>query len=429
MNFPGGATGTRAALPIVRRVVETSTLIAAAVAAVALTIATVVAVRARRLAAAIDDARSRIGGSPPRRRWHRIDALDRALRSLEKSSGQAQRERSQLAGALQAASVGIVVTDDHGVAVFANQGASSLLGARQGEAVTEARLREAIEQAVLGRTSIQEELELYTPVRRVLEITAIPLDFGVESVGAVAYIEDVTETRRVDAMRRDFIANVSHELKTPLSALAVLAETIADSLDDPEITARLARRLEGEANRLSTLVEDTLDLSQAEALASHDEPVTVAALVGSVEDAVRPTAADRGVTLVVETPPPAARVSGDRRQLRSMLVNLLDNAVKYSEPTEARPHPSVTLRSTIDGGSVVFEVVDQGIGIPEAHLDRIFERFYRVDRARSRATGGTGLGLSIVRHVAINHGGTVDVASTLGEGSTFTVRLPLWSPG
>lgn len=419
----------RRLLPIVRRVVETSTLIAVAVAVAALAAVGVFFTRNRTLARTIDDARARIGGSAPARSWQRTHALDEALRALERSSSQAQRERSQLAGALQAAGIGIVITDDHGVPVFANQTADELLGARQGEAIAEVRLREAIEQAVLERSSMATELELYTPVRRVLEITAIPLDFGIESVGAVAYIDNVTEHRRVDAMRRDFIANVSHELKTPLSALAVLAETIGDNLDDPDVARRLAARLGGEANRLSNLVEDILDLSQAEALSSHDEPVPATALVRSVEEVMRPAAVERGVELVVEQAPPSAKVSGDQRQLRSMLVNLVDNAIKYTEPKKGSTPPTVTLRTSIDDGYVVFAVIDQGIGIPEGHVDRVFERFYRVDRARSRATGGTGLGLSIVRHVAVNHHGSVAVDTTLGEGSTFTVRLPLWHSG
>lgn len=407
---------------------ETSTLIAVAAAVAGLTAAGVFFVRARTLSRTVDDARARIGGSAPARTWHRTQALDEALRALERSSTQAQRERSQLAGALQAASIGIIVTDDHGVAVFANQAADQLLGARQGEAVAEVRLREAIEEAVLERSSVATEVELYTPVRRVLEIIAIPLDFGVESVGAVVYVDDVTERRRVDAIRTDFISNVSHELKTPLSALAVLAETIGDNLDDPKVAGRLASRLGDEANRLSTLVDDILDLSQAEALASHDEPVQADALVRSVEDLTRPTATDRGVELVVESAPPAARISGDQRQLRSMLVNLVDNAIKYTEPTKGDPPPTVTLRTAIVDDTVVFEVQDEGIGIPDGHVDRVFERFYRVDRARSRSTGGTGLGLSIVRHVALNHDGAVAVESTLGEGSTFTITLPLWRP-
>ena len=355
-----------------------------------------------------------------------MGALDEALRSLERSSGQAQRERSQLAGALQAATIGIVVTDDHGVAVFSNHAAAELLGTQQGEEVAAEQLREAVDQAILGRASVTAEVELFSPTRQILEVVAIPLDFGVESVGAVAYILDVTENRRVDVVRRDFVANVSHELKTPLSALAVLSQTIGDSLDDPAVAAKMAGRLGDEANRLSSLVDDILDLSQAEALSSVAEPVQATALVASVEEATQSIAAKHGVTVVVEPAPPAARVSGDQRQLRSMLVNVVDNAIKHSESAGSGDPPVVTLKTSIRDDRVIFEVSDQGIGIPDEHLDRIFERFYRVDRARSRRMGGTGLGLSIARRVATNHAGMIEATSTTGEGSTFTISLPLW---
>ena len=407
--------------------VDTITVITIAIAVAASGIAYFFFSRARMLAVTVDDARARIGGSPPKRSWRRAEALDETLQTLERSTSQAQRERSQLAGALQAAGEGIVITDDHGVAVFANHAADQFLGARGGEEVAEPRLRDAIEEAILNRSSVSTEVELFTPVRRILEIGAFPLDFGVESVGAVAYIRDVTEQRRVDAIRRDFISNVGHELKTPLSALAVLAETIAGDLEGAKGTERMARRLTAEANRLSGLVEDILDLSQAEALASRDHPVHASALTASVAEAMQSAATERGVELIIEDPPADARMSGDLQQLRSMLVNLVDNAINHSEPAEGRPPPRVWLRTSIRTGSIVFDVQDEGIGIPEDHIDRVFERFYRVDRERSPASGGTGLGLSIVKHVARNHGGDVTVMSKPGEGTIFTVTLPLWS--
>jgi two-component system sensor histidine kinase SenX3 len=406
--------------------VDTLAVIAVFTTVVAAAAAWFFYVRARSLAQAVDEARARIGGSAPQRPWHRKASLEDALGRLSRSSAQAQRERSQLAGALQAANEGIIITDDHGVVVFANQTADQFLGARQGEAVAEARLRDAIEQATLNRTSVGTEVELYTPTRRILDISAVPLDFGVESVGAVAYIHDVTEERRVNAMRRDFIANVSHELKTPLSALAALAETIADNLDDPEVVTRMARRLQREAVRLSALVEDILDLSQAEALASHDEPIQAAAIISAVVDLTAATAEEHGSQLIAEPAPAEAKVSGDLRQLRSMLANLIDNAIKYSDPVAGKPRTRIWLRTSVVDEHVVFEVQDEGIGIPDSHIDRVFERFYRVDRGRSRETGGTGLGLSIVRHIARNHGGDISVESVEGEGTTFSIRLPMW---
>lgn len=407
---------------------DTITVIALAVALFTTGAAYFLFQRSRALASSIDAARERIGGTAPRHRWNRVEALDSALQRLARSSSQAQRERSQLAGALQATTHGIVITDDHGVVVFANPAAHEFLGARQGETVAEVRLGDAIEQAILNRISISTEIELYAPMRRILEVGVVPLDFGVESLGAVAYIQDLTEQRRGEAIQRDFIANVSHELKAPMSALSALAATMASSLDDPQIAARMAGRLDDEANRLSALVDHILDLSQAEALAGHDKAVQASDLVSSVAELSAPVAAARGVRLITEPGSEGARVSGDSRQLRTMLINLIENAVESSDSVEGEDPPRIWLRASVQGKQLVFEVTDEGIGIPESHIDRIFERFYRVDRTRSRATGGTGLGLSIVRHIARNHGGDVTVASKQGEGATFKVSLPLWTP-
>jgi two-component system sensor histidine kinase SenX3 len=407
--------------------VDTVTVLLTGVAAAGAVGAVWFFARDRRHSRAVDDAIRRIGGSPPQRRRRRAAALDDALGRLERSTARAQRERAQLAGAVQSAPLGIVITDDEGVILTANPAADRYLGARLGQAVAEVRIREAIEQAVMRRTPVEMEIDLYTPVRTVLEVAAIPLDFGVESAGCVAFVADVSEERRVAAMRRDFIANVGHELKTPLGALSALAETLASGIAGDPGSARLAERLQAESNRLSRLVGDILDLSQAEALGAHDEPVAIADVVSDVVQDLEAVAGSRDVDLVAEPVEPEIRVAGDGRQLRTMLSNLVDNAIKYSFPDEAKGgRATVTVRAEAHDRTVVIEVFDEGIGIPEAHIERIFERFYRVDRARSRETGGTGLGLSIVRHIARNHHGDVAVESGEGEGSTFRVTLPRW---
>ncbi len=413
-------------IPIVPSDVDTITVIAFTIAAVSVGLAFFFLTRSRALSRSVDAARQRIGGNPPKRSWHRKGALDEALQRLERSSSQAQRERSQLAGALQATSLGIIITDDHGVVTFANQAADQYLGARQGEPIAEESLGDVIERAILKRIAISTEIERPTPVPRILDVSAVPLDFGVESVGAVTYIDDITDQRSVDVIRRDFISNVSHELRTPLSALAALSDTVADNLDDAETATRLASRLAAEASRLSVLVDNILELSQAEALASRDEAVEASVLTTSVADFMEQMAAERGIELVVEPAPPSARVSGDERQLRSMLLNLVDNALKFSTPSGDGAAPRVWLRTSLGENTVVFTVQDEGIGIPKSHVDRIFERFYRVDRDRGTATSGAGLGLSIARHVARNHGGDVVVTSKPGEGTLFSVTLPLW---
>ena len=403
---------------------DTGDLVLTAATAAATIAAVLLFLRNRRHARAVDDAVRRIGVVPENPR-KRTAALDDALDRLERSTVRAQRERAQLAGAVQSAPGGILITDDDGVVVTANPAASRYLGARLGQAVAEVRIREAIEKAILDRGAVEVEVELYTPVRTTLEVTAIPMDFGIESAGCVAFVSDVSDERRVSAMRRDFIANVGHELKTPLGALAVLAETLAGSIEGDPAAVRLAERLEAESNRLSRLVGDILDLSQAEAMASHDDPVSISSVIDDVVDELGELAGARSVEIVAEAVDPSIRVAGDARQLHTMLSNLVDNAIKYSIASEDAP-ATVRIGVTAAAGSIVIEVADGGIGIPEAHVGRIFERFYRVDRARSRTTGGTGLGLSIARHIARNHHGDVTVESKEGEGSTFRVTLPQW---
>lgn len=240
----------------------------------------------------------------------------------------------------------------------------------------------------------------------------------------VLLVEDVTEARRVADMRRDFLANVSHELKTPVGALSLLAEAIQEATDDPAAVRRFAGRMQHEASRLSRLVTELIELSRletAEELAAPEE-VAVAGVIGEALDRTRLAAAAKHIEIRVDVTS-ASPVVGNQEQLVTAVVNLLDNAITYSAE-----HTSVSVSTRLrdlDGRPGVDIVVkDQGIGIDEADLDRVFERFYRADPARSRATGGTGLGLAIVKHVAANHGGQVRVWSQLGHGSTFTLTLP-----
>lgn len=233
-------------------------------------------------------------------------------------------------------------------------------------------------------------------------------------------VSDHTEARRVEEVRRDFVANVSHELKTPVGAISLLAEAIADAADDPDAVRRFAVRMSRETERLSLLVQDIIDLSRLQASSSLKEPVLVDVDTVVAEAVDRSRLAAQAADVTVEIGPPShAAVYGDRDLLVTAVRNLVDNAIRYSER-----HTRVGIGVRHQNGLVEVSVTDQGIGIPESELDRVFERFYRVDPARSRATGGTGLGLSIVKHVAANHGGDVTVWSKPGHGSTFTLRLP-----
>lgn len=374
----------------------------------------------RQSSSAIDDVLKRVGQEQSKG-MSRAQALTLGVDRVEGYLAKAERERAQLVGSLDAADFGVLATDDSGTVTFVNSAASRFIGARHGEAVAEARIGELLEKVIVSRAEETEDLDLYTPMRRVLRLHAAPLEYGVESMGAVVFIDDVTDEKRADAIRTDFISNVGHELKTPLGALSVLAETIADTRD-PELLHKLTDRVSGEAARISHLVDDILDLSQVEAFASTPQTLLIGEVVQEAVASTQIAAEEGQVDVYVEPVPEDAFVSGDRRQLVSAITNLVDNAVKYTAVKGTGG--KVRVRASVTEEWVETEVHDEGIGIADAHIDRIFERFYRVDRARSRDTGGTGLGLAIVRHVALNHGGEVLVSSDEGSGSTFTLRLP-----
>jgi two-component system sensor histidine kinase SenX3 len=232
------------------------------------------------------------------------------------------------------------------------------------------------------------------------------------------------ELHRVNKIRRDFVANVSHELKTPATSLRLLAESLEETIDEDPVQARLfAAQLKKETERLSHLITDLLDLTRLESQEGVENPVSVdvRSVLMTVLARMRRVARKKNITLQWKRFGRAAQytVHGDETLLTSMFTNLVENAVKYTPPGGR-----VEVTGGFEGSEIVIRVSDTGIGIPEGSLPRIFERFYRVDKARSKETGGTGLGLSIVKHIAENHGGRVTVESRLGEGSTFTVYLP-----
>jgi two-component system sensor histidine kinase SenX3 len=329
----------------------------------------------------------------------------------------------RLASALMMIPQGVIVFDADGTIAFRNKVATSYVTARHGEALVEEAINELAE-AVAGGGDLAptRTVELFGPPRRTLVLRGIGLEQAGRPVGALVVIDDVTDRRRLEAVRRDFVANISHELKTPVGAIGLLAETLLAE-DEPAVARRLAERMLMEAFRVGRTIDDLLELSRIEAdEAPRREEVPVHRLLAEAVDRVRGAAEQQGIAIEVEEPSARLGVIGDRRQLVSATYNLLENAVKYSDAGS-----TVQVRARTDGRFVDIDVVDHGIGIPRRDLERVFERFYRVDRARSRDTGGTGLGLAIVRHVANNHAGEVSVASQEGEGSTFTLRVPIGS--
>ncbi len=467
-----------------------------------------------------------------------------AAQAVSESSSDAIRLRRSLDTLTQ----GVVLCDENGTVIYRNGRANALMVSRHGDALAAQAVTEVLEDA-WHEGAAERTLDLYGPPRRTLQVRARQIDDGRRPLGVIALIEDVSERRRLEEIRRDFVANVSHELKTPMGALGLLAETLVAE-PDPQVAQRLAGRIHTEAFRVSRIIDDLLDLSRIESEeAPPREPVLVNLVMADAIERVRASAEQRGIEIVLHEPSPPVAVMGERRQLVSAMHALLENAITYSyedskvvvtgavhraehspthpavgaattlsigggtgsgtdaedttgpvaaagapEPGETRwvgaarteiaetgtadaegrvaPHftpeildqyapygetPSIGAQATgttapagsgpLDGEAVPpvtgeipvaaapwrseerdtvrLSVQDHGIGIPARDLERIFERFYRVDHGRSRDTGGTGLGLSIVRHVANNHQGWVDVESREGEGSTFTLVLPI----
>ncbi len=317
----------------------------------------------------------------------------------------------------------IVVPADQ--VVFQSQGASAF-GLIKDERITSEELMALIRVVRRTKESQRGTLELARgPIgagKRELKVSVNSLD---DEGMVLVLLSDESEARRIDAVRRDFVANVSHELKTPIGALGLLSEAILGAKDQPDAVVKFASRMQNEAKRLTELVQEIIDLSRLQSSDPLQKAVAVEIndVVREAVDQAQFSSEQRGISVEIGELQDAT-VIGDREQLITAVHNLVENAVNYSpEQTKAS---IVTKRN---GNLVEVSVTDQGIGIAESELNRIFERFYRVDPARSRLTGGTGLGLSIVKHVAQNHGGDVKVWSKLGVGSTFTLQLPVAQEG
>jgi two-component system phosphate regulon sensor histidine kinase PhoR len=351
-------------------------------------------------------------------------SLNRLAATVEERIAAARAERDHLRAILAAMADGVLVTDAAGRAILVNPEFRRLFGLAAGvegatplEIARQPRVDDLVRRALAGGETAAVEIELDLPERRALSLTAAPLP----GRGAVVVARDLTPFARLAETRRDFVANVSHELKTPLAAIHGYAETLRDgALADPATATRFTERILDSSRRLQALLEDLLTLSRLESPAGQRErqEVDLGEAARHAIETLTPAAAERGVDLELRdgSPPP---LPGDPDALERLLLNLVDNALKYN-----RPGGRVTVAVARRGDEAVLEVADTGIGIPSEVLPRIFERFYRVDKGRSRAEGGTGLGLAIAKHVAQAHGGRIEVESEPGRGSTFTVRLP-----
>ena len=339
---------------------------------------------------------------------------------LERREATTREDRAVQDLILRSMQEGVLLFDSEHDTAFANAALERHLGTRPDsvDLLYPVDLREAVRGVASSAQAVIVEVERTAPDRW-LRVTATPAGEG----AVLLVVTDVTDARRTEAVRRDFVANASHELKTPAASIQAVAETLRMvGHDDPAAVHRFAAQLEREALRLSRIVADLLDLSRLETGSELGEQVRLDALVREEVERYDDSALEGGVRLSVDAPQPAT-VTGSARDLSLLVRNLIDNAIRYTKPGGSVEIGIADGRGSL-GAEVCLVVNDTGVGIPARELSRIFERFYRVDRARSRETGGTGLGLAIVRHVAENHGGSVEVTSELGAGTTFSVLLP-----
>ena len=361
--------------------------------------------------------------------WRRLSTQRAALEESQTEQARARRDLEDVLASLQDA---VLVVDAQSRLRFVNQAALRLfglriedvLGANLIEALPSFGIDAAMRAALYDGQSSAQEIHLYAPKLREVFLRVAPVYSGAGAeVGAVAIVQDMTELRRLERVRRDFVANASHELRTPIANIRATAETLLHAPGDAQLIGRFLPPLISEAERLSRLVSDLLDLARAEAGEKPARaPVELKRTVQSVVDSLSDKAARNAVRIEWHPNGIAPVVSGDAAALEQVAFNLLDNALSY---TPKGGQVALQLRETTgEKTAAVLEVSDTGLGIPADDLPRVFERFYRVDKARSRSEGGTGLGLAIVKHIVENHGGHVEVESQEGRGTTFRVELP-----
>lgn len=360
------------------------------------------------------------------------DALNQMAAQLDRRIKTVISQRNELETVLSSMMEGVIAVNNEERIIRMNEASAGFFdcdpeicqGRDLQEVIRNSALQQFVRSALSSREPREDDIIVYLNGESTLNLKSSPLlDANKESIGTLVVFNDVTQLRRLENMRRDFVANVSHEIKTPLTAIKGFVETLhRGNVDDPQEARRFLGIIQKHADRLSSIVEDLLSLSRIE---QEDEGKTIKLKEGDVNDVFqsamqicRSKAEEKNITI---RPVCDEQISAkfDTTLLEQAVVNLLDNAIKYSEPKN-----TILLKAQRNNSEIRISVEDQGIGIAKKHLPRLFERFYRVDRARSRNLGGTGLGLAIVKHIAQAHGGRITVESTLGVGSVFTIHLP-----
>ncbi len=342
-----------------------------------------------------------------------------------------EMEKERLETILSCTETGILVLDGEGKVNLINPTGEKVLGVTRdyalGKTLTELHPATAIDQAAEKAREgkgVSLEIDIFTPRKRTLSVRANPITMENGSIiGVVCILDDITSTRRLERIRRDFIVNVSHELRTPVSNIRALTEALqSGAIEDRERAQRFIADLDKESQRLANIIDDLLTLSrlESEELTLEEELISASKIVGEAVAEKVALAEKYRVSLILKNPKSDVSFYGNAPMIKTAISNLLDNAIKYN-----REGGKVEVDFEELVGELLINITDTGAGIPRRDLGRIFERFYRVDKARSRDTGGTGLGLSIVKHIVEFHGGQVSVKSREGEGSTFTVSLPV----
>lgn len=339
-------------------------------------------------------------------------------------------EKARLEAILRNMVDGVLLVDSRRRLVLVNPAAEEMFGIQAQEVVGKDHLAvthhfdldEQMQQVLQDGQVRSLEIRRARPREEILEARLAPSGYGTEEQGVLVVLRSVTRARKLEKMRTEFAASVTHELRTPLTAIQGFAETLLDgALDDPEAARHFVGIIKQESESLARLIQDLLDLSHIESgkWKMYREPIQVAHLVRETAGRMGPKAQEKGIALRLQVPAYLPEITGDPGRLAQVLLNLMSNALKYTPQGG-----TITVSVWEEGPWVRVSVMDTGVGIPKADLPRVFERFYRVDKARSRATGGTGLGLSIAKHIVEAHGGNITVESDVGQGATFIFSLP-----
>lgn len=362
-------------------------------------------------------------------------SINYMARQLKTNIDDVIAEKNRIQAILSGMDDGVIAMDPWGRVILINPVVEKLFGitleASRGKnifrIIRNNELEKMINYALETGQSIDNQVEIQTPDPFIFRVNVTPLkNSGAEQGGLVAVLKDITERKRVEEMRSDFVANVSHELRTPLTSIRGFAETLLDgAVEDPKVARPFLEIINAETERLSRLIDELLNLSKIEDRKAIPDwqPLNISDLINRAVAILKPRALEKGITIGIESPETLPVLEGDADMLSQVMINLIDNSISYT-----MPGGEINVRAAAGTHELQVDVQDNGIGIPPESLSRVFERFYRVDKGRSREQGGTGLGLSIVKHIIDAHHGNVQVESRVGVGSTFSFVLPLTIP-